>query len=508
MIPLISLHYFLSFFIVVVVYKIGYGYDPFVHEASMKLIEKNGSIDPKPLYYLGQYSLILTIHKITFVSISFLNKALVPFCGAFFLPPFLYKNLNEYFENKKAFILSIFALLSVPFSFFIITTPQNLGYFFLLVVLMLGFSAKTFFDFFIIFLISTAALLTHPVAGLPAMLFSVAIMVYRGNLYSLKKYFYFLIFLISSVSLPAAFYLLEKGMNADEQRGAIAPVFVWPKFIVPSEENFLLNFLYLYGFNIKIIFAATVIVGILLAWKRRQKYKIFFVYLLLSASLLFSYLLARQLSFDFLIEYEKNGYADRLLFLSALFLSPFAVIFFYYFTTKALKASLFIRIALTFFLCASVAVSLYFSYPRLDNYFNSRGYSIGVHDIDAVRWIEDDSREDFIVLADQQVSAAALNEFEFKKYYKTSSGDIFYYPIPTGGLLYQYFLDMVYKKPDRETVVRAMDMVGVNEAYFVLNKYWWAFPRLLEEAKIDADSWKEFGQNDVFVFKYKRNASD
>lgn len=80
---------------------------------------------------------------------------------------------------------------------------------------------------------------------------------------------------------------------------------------------------------------------------------------------------------------------------------------------------------------------------------------------------------------------------------------IFYYPIPTSGPLYQYYLNMVYKKPSRETMLAAMDSVGVNEGYFVLNKYWWAFPKILEEAKLEADSWEVIGDNDIYIFSYK-----
>jgi len=127
-----------------------------------------------------------------------------------------------------------------------------------------------------------------------------------------------------------------------------------------------------------------------------------------------------------------------------------------------------------------------------------------------VHWIANDADSDYIVLANQQVSAAALREFGFKKYYKIqneidnrqSTIDIFYYPIPTGGRLYQYYLDMVYKKPAKETMAEVMDFAGVRQSYFVLNKYWWAFPKILAEAKLEADSWTEIGQGEIYIFKY------
>ena len=48
----------------------------------------------------------------------------------------------------------------------------------------------------------------------------------------------------------------------------------------------------------------------------------------------------------------------------------------------------------------------------------------------------------------------------------------------------------------------AMDLVGVNEGYFVLNKYWWAFTKILDEAKLRADSWQTIDNGEIFVFKY------
>jgi len=63
---------------------------------------------------------------------------------------------------------------------------------------------------------------------------------------------------------------------------------------------------------------------------------------------------------------------------------------------------------------------------------------------------------------------------------------------------------MVYKKPDKKTMAEAMNLTGVNQSYFILNKYWWAFPKILAEAKLEADSWTEIGQGEIYIFKYKR----
>jgi len=192
---------------------------------------------------------------------------------------------------------------------------------------------------------------------------------------------------------------------------------------------------------------------------------------------------------------------QRILSLVVIFLLPFIMISFYYLGEKILPQKKFIKISFLIFSAILITTSFYLSYPRFDRYWNSRGYSTGKNDLEAVHWIEDDAKEDYIVLANQQVSAGALREFGFSRYYK---GDIYFYPIPTGGPLYQYYLKMVYEKPNKKTALQAMDLAGVNKAYFVLNKYWFAFPKVLDEAKFEADSWQEIGQGEVYVFEYNR----
>ncbi|MBI4262592.1 hypothetical protein HY624_03650 [Candidatus Uhrbacteria bacterium] len=80
---------------------------------------------------------------------------------------------------------------------------------------------------------------------------------------------------------------------------------------------------------------------------------------------------------------------------------------------------------------------------------------------------------------------------------------IFFYPIPTGSPLYQYYLDMVYTSASRATMEQAMDLAKVNRAYFVLNRYWVNFSKIKKEASATADT--SFSINDQdFIFEYHR----
>jgi len=494
--------YFLSFCVALIIYKIGFGFDSFIHDATLDLINKKGEVDPKPFYYLGYYALVLMFHKISLIPIELINKFIVPVLASIYLPLTIFQLSEKWFEDKKSYLLTTILFLSLPFSIFTLSTPQNLAFLFLLLAIILGLSCKNFFELILIFCLAISAFITQPVAGIPAILFALMITIYHSENKKIKKYYYSAIFFASSIALPAAFYVFNEKSQTDDIQGTTESIgSIIPKFYFPDLDNAILNFVYLYGFNIKLILGILSIIGVFLAWKNKEKCKIFLIYSLMFISTIVAYFLTKFNSFSFLIDYEREDYLTRILIVSTLFLTPFIFLTFYALIEKILKQSRFIKNSWLAFFVVLITSSLYYSYPRLDNYFNSHGFSVSATDIEAVQYIDKSTADDYIVLANQQVSVAALHEFGFKKYYKE---DIFYYPIPTGAPLYQFYLDMVYDKPTKKTMIEAMDLAGVNKGYFVLNKYWWAFPKILEEAKLEATSYKDFNKGEVWVFEYNR----
>lgn len=163
-----------------------------------------------------------------------------------------------------------------------------------------------------------------------------------------------------------------------------------------------------------------------------------------------------------------------------------------------------IKYPLLIFIALAITASLYVSYPRKDNYFDSHGLSVSTTDIEAVSWIENDAKGDpYVVLSNQQVSVAALRTIGFRYL----DNEQFFYPIPTGGDLYKDYLEMVYKEANKEPMIKAMDFGNTNIAYFILNKYWYAFDKILKEAKLSADSFIEINNN-LYIFKYIREGKD
>jgi len=501
---LLSSHYFLSFGVALIVFRVGFGFDPFIHEATLNVIDKLGYILPKPLYYLGQYSLIIIIHKLSFIPIAWLNTFLVPFLSAVFLPFTIKKVLRAWFKDNKKIYLTIILLLIFPISFLTISTPQNFSYLLLLIIILLGLVCSHPRDLITLYVLSLAAITIHPLAGIPALLFTLAITIHHSNIKEIKTNLYRIVFFFGVAALPLAFHFLERSTLSTSSQ---TTNFVWPSIFslpntfLPNSESIILNFVYFLAFNQKFIILAISTAGIIIAYKHREHCRIFGLYLLMSISLFLSYILTSLLPFNFLIFYERANFSNRILLISVLFLLPFILLALHGFVIRVLKNNKFIKTAWLILLVLLITTSLYLSYPRFDNYHNSHSYVTSQRDIDAVKWIDKSADDDFVVLSNQQVSAAALHEFGFKKYYKQN---IFYYPIPTGAPLYQYYLDMVYNKPSYNTALMAMDLAGVDTAYFVLNKYWWAFPKILAEAKLEANSWQKFGNNEVYVFTYFR----
>lgn len=504
---LIIFYYFLSFSVAAVIYKIGYGFDPFIHNASLKAIDQAGAIFPKNIFYLGQYSQIIIIHKIIFIPINFLNKWLVPALGAVFLPLSLFILLKKWFDDNKKILLAILFLLIFPFSFFIVSIPQNLAYLFLILTIIFCLSFKTKKDFILIYLLALTSFFIQPIAGIPALIFVLIFSVYKSNLGHLKLALYVLLFLLSTFTLPFLFYFLQKQNIASNTAFAFnfQNLNIIPSLFIPSQENIILNFAYFYNNFIWVILTFFAVYGIILAFRYKEDCKVLPIFFFMFLTLLFSYLIARTISFDFLIDYERSDYPIRILYCAIFFLLPFILISFYDFTGKILSQNKFIKASLLIFFAILIVTSLYLSYPRKDNYYNSHGFSVSANDLKAAQWIYNDNQDDnYIVLANQQASVAALNEYGFKKYFDVNNEKIFYYPIPTGGKMYQYFLDMVYKNPSRENISKAMDLAGVGKGYFVLNKYWWASTKLVEEAKLEADSWHEIDNGEIYIFEYKK----
>ena len=506
------LFYFLSFSICLISYVIGYGFDPFIHQAAMEFISEQGVIYPKTPYYLGEYSLIISLSKISGISIAYLNKILVPALAALTLPivasSFL-KNLDNDKQHNNNLISLVIALI-LSFSIFIVTTPQNLSYVFLIIILFIILNKNTKLLAYLFALATTAI---HPLTGIPALglILFVLFQEHKNKLNQIfKKILLIGIYLFNILALPLALNLGSGAKFSAINLKINISNLLKDVFYINSagSQSIFLNFAYFLYYNNKIIILLLIASALIIFFKQKDKYSknqkdVFLATLFSSSALLISYLITSALSFNDVINYEQSSYANRLLVVFVIFNLPFILLMLQNLSLRINQKNTFQKITWIFFISLFISAALYNSYPRIDKYYNSRGYSTGKFDIQAVIEIDDDAKEEYIVLANQQVSAAALKTFGFNHYLNTDKEKMYFYPIPTGGSLYQFYLEAVYNTPSKKTITSAMDIADVNLAYLVINKYWTRSAELINEAKLSANNFWDIN-NEVFIFKYIR----
>lgn len=490
---LTAILYLLFFSIAFFIYKIAFGYDQLLHQRAILDVYNFGLIVPKTIYYIGQYVLELSIFKIWPTSLSLLDKVLVPFLSAILIPATIYFNFKRRGRENNVWALLLFLIL--PFSIFTYTVPQNLAFLFLLVLLFFSFNQKFVWQkssFFFLFSLALTIFFIHPLAGVPALIFVSILFSYHLNLKLKIAIFLRLLAYIAQIILLPLLLCFSGGRFS----GLNISASNWmPKLL--GQENIFLNFVYFFFANKNIFLLFIFVLASIFVFKKgRKELKVFYFN---SLALMLSYLISLFIDFPFLSQIDKSSYAGRILILSFLFLLPVFYDMFICLLKRIRQEKKNIRIILSFFLLALLLSSLYINYPRKDNYFNSRSFSVSENDFKAVRLIEEKKENDnYIVLANQQVGAASIKELGFKRYY----GPWFYYSVQTGGLTYDYYLKMI-ENPQKELMKDLMAQTGASGVYFVVNDYWWAFDRIVEEARVQADTIYTVSDGAIMIFYFK-----
>ncbi|MFH0819676.1 MAG: hypothetical protein V1892_01450 [bacterium] len=520
---LIIFHWLFSSLVAIIVYKLGFGFDSLIHQATEKEILAQGMILPKNLFYLGQYSLVVILAKLFAADFVTLDKLLTPLSFSLFLPPLIYYSLNQAlgFEKRISALLA-FSFLAWPFASFTFTTPQNLANLYILITIFLGLLyLKNKIKIFPLLILSVTSLAIHPLAGIPTAFLT--LLLYLGRYFrdnqnipqKKKKIILAGALFLLSFSLPILFflnYLIQGGFAVAFKQltnaSNLASVLGWLRLYFINQYNFLFDLAYFYKIN---FYFFVFILTMLALYIFKDKLKFLASFLLAFVVTFINFLFLRLfIFFAFVISYEQSDYSQRVLEISFYFLVPILLYFGYLMVKKLENKSFIYKFSFLILLSLFITSSFYLSYPRDDEYQTNPGYSLSASDIKAVHYIDKEAKSPFIVLANQQVSAAAIREFGFKNFYPIKIDEKetyhqFYYPIPTSSPLYTYYLSMVYDNPSPEITTEAMKLVGVKEAYFVINNYWWHFDKIIKEAKKTANTWQSIDNEKIYIFKYTLN---
>ncbi len=522
-IPLFSTLLFATLSINLGVFPLGSGFDPYIHQATEAHIAEYGTITPKPLYYIGQYALVLTLHHGFAIPIEQADRLLVPLLAALLLPAAWLTTASCFTSDRRRAIAMLPLLFLLPLSSFVATTPQGLGNLWLLLLILAS----------VPYLVSgtrprpphlllpaLATLAVHPIAGIPAVIYVCLLALdparAAGKLRRPAIVLFFLAALAGCFALPASFIL--NTWRSTHALGLSLDAFTWQQLIaslhldvfLANRFNPLLDLAYLLAGNALAFIVILACIGCFSGYKKQI---LSTKPLAALAAMLFTnyLLLSSAIDFSFLIDYERGNYAARLLPLLAFALAPLALLA----TLRAWDAlavrPIPLRLGFGLLLTALMVSTTYLTYPRYDSYEASHGYNVSQADIDAVHSIEQNAAgTSYAVLANQSVSAAAIREFGFIRYF----GDQFYYPVPTGGDFYDAFLRM-NTHPSREIAEASLALVNTHcqrdpactlspatTLYYVVDTYWWESSRIVETAKGNADDWWALGDGAVHVFGY------
>ncbi|OIO20297.1 MAG: hypothetical protein CO029_00120 [Candidatus Magasanikbacteria bacterium CG_4_9_14_0_2_um_filter_41_10] len=541
---LVSIHLFTLYAIAPMLYPLGYGFDAFIHRATEQWIFAHGFILPKQPYYIGQYSLVVFFSRITYLPLFWIDIFLVPLLAACLIPPVVSQSIKRFWPHMQSswHVVLTLSIAFIPFLSFHLTTPHNLVVLLSLLAIFSTFAyQKDGTSWYIPFLLTLSALITHPLVGAPIFgFFLTAILIKKSSSRVWKKIWLSLSGLGQLVLLPLLFTInnLRTGNGLPEFRNPFTAI---PHFL----ELFSRPYWYLQYAPIKwelvytwerliIPFAIILAVGGFLVYKKKT-IDIYLYPVTALAIFLSAWLLRSWITFPDVVVYEQGDYPLRLIKASMLFLLPWMLYGIYIFLTTIKKSS--VRTLIILFCASALTMSLYFSYPQRNIKARFPGFNITQADFDAVEWIHKHEtrfaisptfipdptitigtigelqsgdiinemyQADYIVLANQLVSAAALTKYSFAKSYQTSIGELFYYSIPTGGPLYQQYGKMLYEGQKREFMIAAMDLVHVDTSYFVINTYWANADEIIEGAKKTADSWQNIDDGAVWIFEYHR----
>lgn len=502
-----------------IVFPLGFGFDPFIHQAAERTIAHDDIITPKTLYYTGQYVLIVTLSTFVPLSIALIDRLALPFLVALSLPIITVKMLSTLLEKKTvSFVASVFVALFALLPLSASPTPWGFAVFLFLLLIISSIGADRAPDkasrLVLPTLLAVASFFIHPIAGIPA-LFILGVWILLAYNHRILAV---LFGVVGAASVPSAF-LINSILSSSFPLAFKSPFREIPFYLkdsplpsLPWRFDAFLDPIYLVAVNAVILIILLSGFGAIVLWKQHA-HKTCAFSVAASAMLFGNYLLVdRFFAFPTLVSYEQDAFGQRLLVLSAIALVPLLCI-----AIDAMLKRIFsdgtqslIRSAAVFLLACAGTGAIYLTFPRNDSHASFHGFNVSAQDVAAVRWIHERAGANpYIVLSNQVVSAASIREFGFLRYYTAiieGKKQILYtYPIPTSSPLYSFFLDMM-KKPDEHIIADAMELAGVKRGFFVVNRYEPRGPNIMKTAQETTDAWKSFGDDAVMVFEYRQGA--
>ncbi|MBI2436233.1 MAG: hypothetical protein HYV41_00595 [Candidatus Magasanikbacteria bacterium] len=518
---LTSLHLFITYSIAPIIYKLGYGYDGFIHRATEVWIKTNGFILPKEPFYMGQYGLVVWLSHITNISIHYIDIFLVPVLASIFIPFVIHDTLKR--SWKLAGNAPLVLVWLIPFIFYIslhLTTPHNLVLLFVILCIFstLGFIYRQI-PTPIPLILALSAVLTHPLLGVPLFVFVLGAILIRRCTKPALQWIYLIALAILLAVIPATMFSTRLILSGHEFPELANPfvhidnmidIFRRPYWYTAT-DSIILETLYNWQRLISPLIVMLALIGFFVKKEKRALDWLFPITTL--GFWISAWLLRTWIVFPNVIDDEQTNYPLRVLIGGMLFLIPWSIYGIYIIGNAILKKfsyTSFVKILLIIFVSLLLMVSLYLAYPQNNQKVYFPGFNVTGYDVEAITWIHNQHTEyNYVVLSNPITAVAALEHYSFAKYFDTVEGELFYYSIPSGGPLYSYYQRMLYDGQKPDVMQEVMRLTNTKTAYLVINSYWKHFNEIVEGAKKTADAWQIIknihNEEKIYIFIYNKN---
>ncbi len=485
----------------VVLYRLGFGYDSFIHQATEELLLANGTITPKPPYYIGHYSLVVLLSYLTQLAPSLIDRFLPALLYGAFIPATAFIGLSRYFTASPARLYTtITALLILPLALIINPTPQATALILMLTVmlLLLAWLQSRGIALWLLGMITVAALCIHPISGLPLIpLLLIALLARRHSTGAYVNAA--LVTLAAGALYPAAFwaanFLTPNTISLHSFRWQPVNLLAHP---FERQYNIFLDGAYILGNSIP--YVLVIIAGwVLYRVFATKKHRSLVVFALMSVALLLNVvMLTFFVSFETLAATEIGFFTERIGIMALYCLYPLLA---YFIITAPLPSRYYQVAGLTLIgLCA--AASIYLAYPRFDDYENSNFVNVTIHDVRAVDFI-DSIADQYAVAANQMMAAAALKVIGFDRHLITATGEEQYrYPIPTGGRFHDLYLATLASPQPIEQINEMKRYLQQSTLFVALPSYWSNHALIKERLSVHAQRIYEIDNGAITIFQY------
>lgn len=491
-----------AFGIALLVFGNGFGFDPFLHRGAIGELVVHHHLEPIRVLYSGYYGLIATLSTLFAVPYKIIDLLLTPVIATA-IPYALYTQIAKR-ENGKVAIYCAVALFAIPYAYLTFSVPFSVT---AITTMITVFFFESWKDdkgkALQIVAMNILAVFFHPLIAIPTLLWTIGVMAQQ-----IRPRFRTFIRILSGVlialGIPGmlAFHNYQSGStpflaafpweNISRFTDLFRDPYVDASAIIPTD----LSFLYAYFFLITPLIGVSAMLVPFFSKPHREKAWILsplFLGLFFGALLI-----ATNLEFKDVISYEQREFCFRILHVLWMLPLPFAAQIIAQRNLGKRKA--FIAGILTI---AHISTMWYFSYQQYNAKNPGAGPSVSAEDYEAlaiIRNIMPDAKP--IILGNQMISAAAIERYGFQQTTEFDGLPILQFPIPTGGVLYPWFLAM-NEAPSKKLLREIATHTDNDTLVFIVHDYWPDSREIVTEASTFANKMYETSSKGITLLVYK-----